>query len=247
MILRFFFIIISLPTILFAQKNNIDFKREIIFNHYTEIANEEPFNESLNILTHKIDSLLTLRDGINEWSSINTSSLRLQFDPRESNNDSPIKFKYTYTDKSITTKYYRHNKESNYFKIINNLTQTVNTYSSKDSTLIKENIKYSFNNYINYTVEEFRNDIKNIHGYKCFRVLIKELDNRIFDSISIQDIYPNSFIYKEMYVTENIKSLYHSMSFDKKILEKYFPLEVKTYSDVFKGKTNYVTTESIIE
>ncbi|MEY8868536.1 hypothetical protein [Gaetbulibacter jejuensis] len=243
----FLYTIFFFPSILFAQNTRTILKKDIGFVIVNEIVDKNKFDTSINKLAEKIDSLLILRDGINEWSNTNMQTLKLYFDPRAGNNTSPTKLRYNYSHKKVEVMHYKKNKELENFKIINSLKETYDLYSSKDSTLISKNLKYKFNNSKDYNIIEYKDSIKTIHGFNCFKVIIKELDKRSFNDIGFQEISPNSFIYKEMYVTDEFNSIYYPLTINKDILNEYFPLEVKIYSDILKGKVTLLTTQTITE
>lgn len=47
-----------------------------------------------------------------------------------------------------------------------------------------------------------------------------EKDYRSYDGINFIELYPNSYIYTEMYATEEIKSYFHPLIASKSLLKK---------------------------
>lgn len=69
-----------------------------------------------------------------------------------------------------------------------------------------------------YELVEYRNETKNILGYKCFKVIMRNKKKQNESRLIIYDF--------EMYVTEDISINYSPISRYKEILEKYYPLEI---------------------
>ena len=162
------------------------------------------------------------------------STLRLDLDPRQNPSRfnsyyNPQNFVYTYSDTLIAYNFLKFNVE------INRLTNDYKRYHLRTNKLTKVK-KYSFYNPDKpYKEIIYKDSIKSINGFNCYKVLISEK----FGDDS------NSMKYKEMYVTEEIHSLYHPVQIRKELLEKYYPLEVKLYSDFLSDKVTIYKTKSI--
>ncbi len=87
--------------------------------------------------------------------------------------------------------------------------------------------KFQYSNNHIIEIKENRNEKKVINGFNCFKVIysFKETND---DFIGFTNT-------REMWVTEKIKTLFHPVIMEKKILEKYYPLEIVEYSDSMKG------------
>jgi len=227
---------IILPTIVLSQeKKTSNFVGEIIFNIKTEITDESVFNMSKNELFTKVDSIINKRDGVSSWTGSNIPNLQLLFDPRASNNLVPVKLKYHFYDTIIKIQAFKFNEITKTTKVINTAIETYDLISSKNHTILRENLKYNFNSNKDAKIQVFRDSIKRIQSIDCFKVLVIEKESRSFDNINFQDLNHNNYIYTEMYVTESIQSIYHPLIVDKEILNKFYPLELKKYSDLLKG------------
>jgi len=75
-------------------------------------------------------------------------------------------------------------------------------------------------------VEEFRNDQKEISGYKCFKVILYKI-------VTLDGF--RGRVKQEMYVTEQIRSPYHPIIWNEKILRNYYPLMIKEYNVDIRG------------
>ena len=79
-------------------------------------------------------------------------------------------------------------------------------------------------------ISEFKNEIKTINGFKCFKVIYSF--NSQEKSFDFNNFSMNN---RELWVTEEIKCNYHPVINDIEILEKYYPLEIIEYSNDIKG------------
>lgn len=117
--------------------------------------------------------------------------------------------------------------------------QEYNVYGDR-----KEYNFYFSNNQI-LEIKEFREEIKTIKGYICFRVIYTYLENGLDtgdDFTNFMKKYPNT---RELWVTDRIKTLFHPVITDKEILQKYYPLEIKEYLETAKGIEMYYELENI--
>jgi len=233
---NWFFILVtfllSCKAVELKNKRKNDFKGRIVFEITTKIENEKRFDKELNSFIKKRDSLYKLNH-LNDIMGSIVSTLRLELDPREN----PSRFNsyhkvqhlaYKYSDTLITYNY-------STFKVeINTLTNDYRRYNLMTNKLIEVK-KYSFYSpKAAYKEIVYKDSIKNINGFNCYKVFISE---ELSDN--------NSKKYKEMYVTEDISSLYHPAQIRKELLKKYYPLEIKVYSDFLKDKVTYFKVKLI--
>lgn len=242
----FFFYVILSPLLSFSQENLNYFIGEITFEGQGKLYNEKVFEDSFKSFVFKIDSSLTKKaEDTQEFAFLDTPTLKLYFDPRESNSIIPIIFRYQFNDITINASVLRHNKIIGNIKVIDRKKEIYDLISLQDSLLIKQNLKYRFEKY-SEEPKVFKDSIKKIYGYDCFKVLIREKENRTFNGINFQYLFPDSYLYTEMYVTDKIKSIYNPIVSDKRILRKYYPLQVIRYSDLFKGYRQVLRVVEII-
>lgn len=225
-----------------AKSDRSPFNGKISFSVKTIIKNEERFDKELKLHITEQDSLFRINNAIDTtWHSSTAPSLRLFLDPREnpSVNNSyyrPLQFDFRYSDTLIEYEYgYSWSK----YKVeINRLAQNYTKYNLSNNKIVEVK-KYSF-----YTNEQpykemiYKDSLKTIHGFNCFKVIIEE--DYLDDSVKGKKTY------KEMYVTKDIYSLYHPVEIRKELLEKYYPLEVKIYSDFLSDKITIYQANSII-
>lgn len=79
---------------------------------------------------------------------------------------------------------------------------------------------------------EFRDEIKSINGYNCFKVIYNSNESSQSDFVFMSTILTTT---RELWVTDKIKCKFHPVIDESEILEKYYPLEIIEYSDSMKG------------
>lgn len=92
-----------------------------------------------------------------------------------------------------------------------------------------------------YKVTEYRGQTKIINGYNCFKVIVETLDHEGKPQ-SANDFMNFTFV---MYVTEAIKCEYHPITKFKKVLDKYYPLEIIETNNAVKGYEKVFTLTEI--
>lgn len=202
------------------------FNGKIVFEVVTKIKNEEKFSRELNAYVKEEDSIYRANhpnDSI--WSNVNAPTLRLILDPREDARNSnsyykPFIYTYEYSDTLVSYNY------SKYKVIINTLTQEYRKYDLRTNKIVQTKEYKFFTSEHPYKEIIYKDSTKVIDGYNCYKVLIVEK--------STDETLTGVNTYKEMYVTVAIKSLYHPIQIRKRLLEKYYPLEIKIYSDFLK-------------
>ena len=182
------------------------------------------------------------KEGINEWTSTNKPTLNLFLDPRQNNNLLNT-VEYHFKDTIMVTKILKV-FGSRSFRIIDKSKETYSILYAKDSSLIEKNRRYQFENR-KVDLKIFKDSIKEIGGYKCFKVLYVEKENFEYNGIQLSKLYPNNRVFTEMYVTDSIESNYHPTINNKFILDKYYPLEIRYYSNLFKGKETTLKVTSL--
>ncbi len=114
----------------------------------------------------------------------------------------------------------------------------INSTSLEAKNVFNEYVDFDKNEIIK--ISEFKNEIKTINGFKCFKVIYnfktqgKSVD---FSNFSMKN--------RELWVTEKIKCNYHPVINDIEILEKYYPLEIIEYSNDIKGILTTFKIETI--
>ena len=127
------------------------------------------------------------------------------------------------------------------YKLIDVKNATTSMLAKKDSTTIylkDRPYQYSENEVV--SLKEFKNETRTIQGYKCYRVVAT-----IKEKGSSSELLNNSLTYKDLWVTDVIKCLYHPVIYEKAILQKYYPLEIKEYSDLLKGVVTLYVLDTI--
>lgn len=135
-----------------------------------------------------------------------------------------------------------------YYKFIDTKTALEKNVSHDSITVVKPEDSYSYSYDEIIKLEEFKNEIREINSFKCFKVLLEYKSGQNADE-GLDDQDYISFVNstkqtKELWVTENIQSLYHPVLKYKSILEKYYPLEISEFSEAMNGiKTIYIIDE----
>ncbi|TSE03823.1 hypothetical protein [Aquimarina algiphila] len=117
----------------------------------------------------------------------------------------------------------------------NTITKNISLKTNRPET---EPRNYNYIPEKNYKVVEHRDDTKIIKGYDCFKVVVETVER----SENTPDAFMN-FTFT-MYVTEEIKCMYHPATKFKRVLDKYYPLEITETNDAVKGyEKMYTVTE----
>lgn len=217
------------------------FNGNITFSVVTTIENEKRFNKELSNYVNTSDSLYKLENpNDTTWTNINGPTVRLMLDPREDPRRSnsyykPSIFSYEYLDTLISYKYEYGN--SKYKVEINTVTSDYTKYDLTTNRIVKTKKYKFFTNEKPFEKFVYKDSVKIINGFNCYKVLVIE--------DYIEDKLEGLKTYKEMYLTEDIHSLYHPMQIRKELLENHYPLEIKLYSDFLKDKVTYYKAKSI--
>lgn len=263
-IILFCFFIASLANsqskVISPKKGKITFlKKEVIID-------KEKYKESLKtfipeLMQHSIKSVVKERELNGEMvDSTNLTALSGMFmdesmtelfmnDFLNNDDDKLLKYHHIYKKDKIyeyVTSFDYPIKD--YYKFIDTKTALEKNVSHDSITIIKpeEPYNYSYDEIIK--LEEFKNETKEINGFKCFKVLLEYKSGENADE-GLDDQDYISFVNskkqtKELWVTENIQSVYHPVLKYKSILEKYYPLEISEFSEAMNGlKTMYVIDE----
>lgn len=239
---------------------------KIIFLKKEVIIDKEKYKESLKtfipkLMQHSIKSVVKERELNGEKvDSTNLDTLSGMFMDESMtelfmtdflNNDDGKLLKYHHIHKKDKIYEYVTSFDyptKDYYKFIDTKTGLEKNVSHDSITVVKpeEPYNYSYDKIIK--LEEFKNEIREINGFKCFKVLLEYKSGENADE-GLDDQDYISFVNstkqtKELWVTENIQSLYHPVLKYKSILEKYYPLEISEFSEAMNGiKTMYVIDE----
>lgn len=134
----------------------------------------------------------------------------------------------TYNDTLRNTSMYKR-IDRNTFDLTDIFYDSIENKYRKSSTTHKHRRNVATGRFL---ITEYRNDRKIIHGYDCFKVVLKNYNPNWVDFV--------------MYVTEEIKLNYHPTIHFEEIISKYYPLEVMTgYEDKRAGHYTELTLTSI--
>ncbi len=89
-------------------------------------------------------------------------------------------------------------------------------------------------------VEEDTSDVKYIKGIKCYKVSVVFYEEKSEDIMSFM-----SLIKYDMYVSDQVKCLYNPILKFKSLLERFYPLELKSQLIAFKGLEITYTLDQI--
>lgn len=109
--------------------------------------------------------------------------------------------------------------------------------------------RFPFEKIKDLRIQEIRNQKKIIKGLRCFK--IKCSYTQVTEHQKMEDFpeldLPDEFedITLEMWVTEDIKSIYHPAFKVKEILEKYYPLEIQENNSLTKGMSRKIILKDI--
>ncbi|WP_144283245.1 hypothetical protein [Chryseobacterium echinoideorum] len=115
----------------------------------------------------------------------------------------------------------------------------------EDSTQIhsysfEDNLQ-SFSSHVILNIAENKEETKKINGYQCYKVVYEYKEDEKSNDEDFMDFAGNVIYKREMWVTDEIQCLYHPVVFEKSILEKYYPLEIKETDNTIHGfETKYI-------
>jgi hypothetical protein len=90
--------------------------------------------------------------------------------------------------------------------------------------------KFRFKKIKDLKIREFRKETQTVNGIKCFKILVSYTEiidaktNVEFPEFNTKE--EQNHIFLEMWVSENIKTIFHPVFKIREILEKYYPLEI---------------------
>lgn len=243
-IIKFFVFTLFLKLIVSCSSTNFKepfLKGEMIFEEKNIIDNNAVFNSSIHKyieLSNKlINSLDTTKNSFLKSIELDVNKMMKQELLNKYSTKKKISHFYEISDSTIL--YYKNNS---FFDLINRETNSVNTFRRKDSIKLNTEEKpyeYIYDESLNYIIKEYKDSIKVINGYKCFKVVftfdvssskeLKKFNKNLYELFShIEEKY-------ELYVTDKIKLKYHPTFKYKTILEKYYPLEIIKSSNLIDG------------
>jgi hypothetical protein len=139
--------------------------------------------------------------------------------------DSHLKYHHVYKNETIyeyVTSFDYPIKD--YYKFIDTKTTLEKNISHDSITVVKSEEPYNYSYDEIVKIQEFKNEIREINGFKCFKVLLEFKSGQNEDEGYHDEDYI-SFLNskkqtKELWVTAKIKSYYHPVLKYKEILEK---------------------------
>lgn len=233
----------------FSQKKVIPQKGVVIFKQRNIINNEAEYNKSFEEI---VDNLL---DGFSKILDIPKDSIS-----KKENNEKILKESANVSDTISSIKYLSIN--NNVIKIYTKLSKEKEPNATKvfnlntgifhyDYSLMKSNEEYAISDNIKFekidiiSYEEFPDDRKIISGYNCFKVKMSYKDKVDEDEKEIADLFGEIIKYREMYVTDEIKFMFHPVVNHKEVLEKYYPLYINEIVSIMKGQNIEYTIKEI--
>lgn len=253
------FICLFLGLMGFAQKNAFTpVKGMITFSRQEIVTDKLKCEASVkNMLSELTKSVIRDREDMEE--PIDSSNIRAVSEMLDDQNivdlfvgefmksdDRDVKFHHIYNDEII----YEYVSQfdfptKDYYEVINAKSSVIKSVSNDSTTVLAQNKPYEYSNDEVIKFEEFRNEIKEINGFKCFKVILEFKSGPDINKDEGYNLFLNSKKQiKELWVTEQIRSLYHPVLKYKSILEKYYPLEVSESNEVMDGfKTIYTIYE----
>lgn len=114
-------------------------------------------------------------------------------------------------------------------------------------TLLILNLIIVFFKIQDLVISEYREEKKIINNINCFKVIVS------YTEINLDEDFPQintimdekNYNEEELWVTEDIMSIYHPAYEVKEILEKYYPLEISNKNSFMDGLTKKLTLDEI--
>lgn len=212
-------------------------KGKIVFSEQTIMEDASTYSKSVKALVSDAG-----KTAEREGTTVDTVQLSQIAAVIEKDHLSPKNKRHFDFKEGIIVSYQTFNGEKRGdYKLIDVKNATTSMLAKKDSTTIylkDRPYQYSENEVV--SLKEFKNETRTIQGYKCYKVVAT-----IKEKGSSSELVNNSLTYKELWVADNIKCLYHPVIYEKTILKKYYPLEIKEYSDLLKGVVTLYVLDTI--
>lgn len=141
-------------------------------------------------------------------------------------NDS-LALSYNVIDEIILGDYLVNNIENDTFFWLAK-SDSITKYNRRKSEPIKNNI---------IDLIEYKNDTKDINGFKCFKVTFKE-EEILDDTFLVETFYT-------IYTTDKIKFKKHPVIKNKFVLDKYFPLQIEETPLGIEGAKTFYYLEKL--
>ncbi len=152
---------------------------------------------------------------------------------------------YKFQDSLIISHVTVNNEIRGDYRIINKNKNTFHYLAKIDSTTTYfKNTPYKYRSEKGLIINEFRNEKKIINGIKCFKIVVVAKDD--LDEEEMPEFLRNLTTEYTMYVSDRIKCPYHPVVWYKKILEKYYPLELIESSEFSKGSITKYELEKLV-
>ncbi|WP_310556024.1 hypothetical protein [Flavobacterium sp.] len=222
----------------------------IVFTSKSIIINQELYDKSLVAL--KENMMVELRkfniatENIKITDTIQHNRVVKSIDESFDQN---FNFLINYADKNYNYHHTFDNNKITYHKTIDGIlvgnykTININEIISTLATEVSDNYQEFEVNAFAYfddndiiEIKEYRNEKRKIKNFDCFKVVMSYKETS--DGIDFENFSDNYVSYKELWVTEKIKCLYHPIIKYQEVLQRYYPLDIIEYSDILKGYIN---------
>jgi len=204
----------------------------IIFEKQTIFTDKTKYNHSVDALCEQFDS--ELKKWVMENEEIDEAVLELH--PELFKNTlkqlvfnsrfSAEKWQYIhkFQDSLIVSFKKTANRVTGDYWVINRNRNTFYYLAKKDSaTTYYQSRPYPYMDTKEFSLKEFRNDVKTIRGFPCFKVVVTIKEDAGEDAPDVLNNLTKEYI---MYVTEHIQCAYHPVIRYRSVMEKYYPLEI---------------------
>lgn len=215
--------------------------------------NEGPMAVLLQGFVGLFDDFITEEDKIKykkkEDSLINNVSVEQSYNDK-------ITYYYEFVNDSIISRYQTHNSSTENYTtgksfINTKLKRAFSRYPYPFSTEPSYRIT-PFTTIKNLKIEEFRNDKMIIKGISSFKIKCSYDEIHVM-AVDDEDLpflknLPDVINHKEseIWVTEEIKSMYHPVFNVKEILERYYPLEISEKGSDMRGFMRTIELEELV-
>lgn len=222
-------------------KKIIPKKGQVVFSSENIIQDETLFKSSLGKLQQKMIEALRAQLKSNPDQNLDTTMLQQIADNNIiSNLISQHKEKdryHVYENNSIKSFESDEGTDPSSFSNIDQNTSTYKkTHILNGGDVAETNATaYEYRDDKETIIKEFRTQQKNINGYNCFKVIYEYKTNFVGDEELGSLLETNEFAKTELWVTEEIQSMFHPICRIREILTKYYPLEISETSPTLKG------------
>lgn len=230
---------------LFSQKTIVPKEGTIVFIKKDSVTDIEKYKKSFGVMASKMVDFQIEKELVDNLMKPDTDSTQItelkkalisiiEEDLNKEIENKDLKYHQIFKNHSIINYATFNGNVIENYNFIDTHKKTFKTIAKDSTSIILENIPYQYSQNEIIKINEFRDEIKTINGFKCFKIImlfrLNSNDEDEFESFMQQYLHK-----KELWVTDKIKCNYHPVINDEEILSKYYPLEILESNEIIEG------------